>query len=70
MTHEQINKSIVKFEEKLFANQPVWNTREEYAIYENWMNERKVISNAFKQALVAGNIERAKEIANRAFATK
>lgn len=70
MSHEQINTAIVKFEAKLFANQPVWNTREEYASYEAWMSERKAIANAFKNALVSGNIELAKQIANKSFATQ
>lgn len=68
MTDTKVNQAIVKFEAALFANQPEWTTREEYAVYENWMNERKAVSNAFKAALVGNNIDAAHEIARKASA--
>jgi len=66
----QINYLITTLEKVLFANQPVVNTREEYALYEAWMRERKAISNSYKAALVSGDIEEANRITNSVLSTE
>lgn len=65
LTDKQISNAIVEFEARLFSNQPLWETREEYQVYAQWMEERKQISNAFKALLVSGNIQAAKELAKK-----
>lgn len=66
MSHQEINNAIVRFESALFANQPEWNTKEEYQTYMAWMEERKAVANQFKCALVDGDNSQANSIIAKA----